>query len=506
MNCIVRWAWLGLLIAACPQVGPGEALDSGVLRVDAGSRDAGGLGGGDAGASGADSGVVAADAGHVDAGATDSGISGADSGTGTTDSGLASGDGGLGDAGLRDAGSGAFELAALDSTARGTLSLAMAIEPSAGRVGVVYFTSDGGPDFELRYVEWHDGQISVPQTVQTVQRVVGVSLAFDPISREPVAAFLGGGDGGSLSWPQNDAVVARRSGLSTLWSQRTAAYDSAPPMCSPIDQGFLVGLWSSLSFDSNGALYLGFRDGHNGAFPIQDWAASDVEVLEGAGETSLTRRCLTGDHKQAYGGRLQLAMSPSDQPGVVYDQAFGAADAPGQNVYFQHRSASGTWSAGKQIAFISNTMTGASLAGQGDAGFAIAVTDRSTSQLQYFESPNGDDWASAEAVFGSGTGGWYPSLAFDPRYREPCIAFSVCSGRNGVSENSCLQSEDELRVTQRINFNWRETLVDPAGGWSPKLGFLADGRRVVVYRVPPALDSLGVANPMAGALRIAIER
>lgn len=78
----------------------------------------------------------------------------------------------------------------------------------------------------------------------------------------------------------------------------------------------MVGLSSTLAFDSTGGLYYAFRDGHNGQFPIQDWASSNVEVLSGRSEASLGRQCLTGDHRQAYGGHLQLAIGVNDQPAL----------------------------------------------------------------------------------------------------------------------------------------------------------------------------------------------
>jgi hypothetical protein len=87
----------------------------------------------------------------------------------------------------------------------------------------------------------------------------------------------------------------------------------------------------------------------------------------------------------------------------------------------------------------------------------------------------------------SGSGGWYPSLAMDPVNHEPAIAFYVCSPRSGVNPTSCSTPNDELRIAQRVSGTWRETVVDQGGGYSPKLGFLKSNKRVVVYRVPPAL-------------------
>ena len=432
--------------------------------------------------------------------------------------------GGTGAGGGKDGGGGgggtqvdAFNLYDLDSAAKDTLYFAMAIDPGTEKVGVVYFTpngtvmgGDGGTElnYDLKYVEFSGGAASTPVKLRQVQRMVGLSLAFDPIKHEPVAAFLGGApgfiEGQSIYWYQNDAVVMRRSG--GVWTETAIATTSAPPACSPIDQGFLEGLWSSIVFDPTGKMYVAFRDGHNGQFPQQDWASSDVEVLEGPNEGSLTRRCLTGDHKQAYGGRIQLTLGPGGKPAVVYDSAFGGADVTGQNVLFQQLTDAGSWTPTISLLTVSNTMSGAKVAYDPTEGYGIAVTDRTTSQLKYIKSTDTVNWTVPDDVFGSGTGGWYPSLAMDPVNHEPAIAFFVCSARAGVPDTGCLQSDDELRVTQRIIGNWRETLVDANGGWQPKLGFFASGKRVIAYRVPPSLDATARVSANAGALKLAVEK
>jgi hypothetical protein len=215
-----------------------------------------------------------------------------------------------------------------------------------------------------------------------------------------------------------------------------------------------------------------------------------------------------GDNKNAYGGHLRMIIGKDNQPAIVHDQMFGTADTNGQNVIFQQRRTDGTWStAGGTLLAISNTQTGATLAYDPTEGFGIAVVDRGTSQLSYINSANGLAWSAIDPVFGAGSGGWYPSLAMDPINHEPAIAFYVCSARSSVNETGCNIAEDDLRVTQRIAGNWREVVVDPGGGYAPQLSFFASGKRVVVYRVPPAIDpanGLPVAN--VGALKIAVER
>ncbi|MBL9037511.1 MAG: hypothetical protein JNG84_03245 [Archangium sp.] len=409
-----------------------------------------------------------------------------------------------------------FTLTTLDPDARDTVVFAAAVDAD-DRIGAVYFTPNGiedpvgVPNYDLKYVEFRNGTVSTPERLRSVQRMVGLSLAFDPLSKEPVVAFLGGAagfmPGDSIFWFQSDAAIMRRLSSTGLWRETDIAIVSAPPACSSIDQGFLPGLWPTVGFNAAGRMFVVFRDGHNGQFPQQDWASSDVELMTGASETALVRSCLTGDHKQAYGGRLQVAIGEGDLPAIVYDQAFGGADTIGNNVLFQRMLPDAGWSAPAALLNIADTMTGATLAYHPMEGFGIAVTDRATSQLSYIKSATGASWTVIDPVFGSGTGGWYPSLAMDPiNEGEPAIAFYVCSARAGVTATSCLQTEDELRITQRIGGNWQERTVDTEGGWAPKLKFLSSGKRAVVYRTPAALDSTGRVSSTAGVLKLAVEK
>lgn len=435
-------------------------------------------------------------------------------------------DGGTG--GGRGGGSGGgggldrFAITELDPTARDATYLAMAVDPVQQRVGVVYYTPRGTdtmmgtPDFDLKYVEWRQGSVTTPETIRYVQRKVGLAIAFQP-SGEPIVAFLGGDQafvpGMSIFWFQSNAVVARRN--NGTWTESTIATMGGDVPCGSTvsDRGFLVGLWPALVYDSTGKLYYAYRDGHDGQFPLQDWAATDVELWEGSPLPS-TSTCLNpgGDNKQAWGGHNQLVLGPNDQPAIIYDQMFGTSDANGNNVVFQMRNASGTWTAPATLLNISNTQTGASIAYDPMEGFGIAVVDRATNELSYIRSATGTNWTSPDPVFGAGSGGWYPSLAMDPKNHEPAIAFYICSPRNGVNEQGCTTTEDELRIRQRIAGTWRDVTVDPEGGYEPKLGFFAaqagaEPKRFVVYRQPPAVNpTTGLTVTNVGALKIAVER
>ena len=403
-----------------------------------------------------------------------------------------------------------FTLTDLDASALDATYLSMAIDRTQDRVGVAYFTNAGTqtlvgvPDYDLKYLEWRAGVTSTPQKIRTVQRLVGVALGFDPATNEPVVSYLGGGSDTSLFWLQSDAVLNRRT-AGVTWTETAVATMGNQVTCNnPIsDRGFLVGLWPTFTWDSTGKLYFAYRDAHQGQSGVQDWEGSDLELWE-TGFPPTVGTCLApGD---GAGGHSQLVMGLNDQPAIVYDRMPTGADVAPANVYFQRRTAAGTWTPRSSLITLSNVQSGPSLAWDAQEGFGVAVQDRSTNQLLYFSSLDGNFGAS-DLVFGAGSGGWFPSLAMDPVNHEPAIAFTVCSPQDGVSESSCLTSQDELRVAQRSGTRWNQVVVDVGGGAMPKLGFLSSGKRVVVYRTPPAIDSATSLPVMApGKLKLAVER
>ncbi|MBL8910717.1 MAG: hypothetical protein JNM17_08455 [Archangium sp.] len=439
------------------------------------------------------------------------------------DAGVGGGRGG-GNGGGTGGGIAPFTVEFLDENARDAVYHAMALDPATERVGVVYLTpagtemNQGHPDYFIKYVEWRAGAIVVPpETIRTVQRFVGLSIAFDPISGDPFVAHLGGAPGftppDSIFWFQSDASLSRRS--NGTWTETIVATSGDQVTCgNPVsDRGFLVGLWPAIVFDSTGRMYYGYRDGHGGQFPMQDWAGTDVEIWEGNAPPT-TGRCAAngGNNKDAYGGHLRMVIAADDQPAIIHDQMFGTADTNGINTIFQRRLMNGNWTppSGSLVAN-PNTQSGASLAWDPMEGYGIAFIERTSSRLGYISSADGVTFNAVDPVFGSGSGGWYPSLAMDPINHEPAIAFYVCSTRTSVNEQSCNITEDELRVTQRISGNWRETLVDTEGGFTPQLGFFTspgrNGKRVIVYRMPPSVDpGTGLTVTNVGQLKIAVER
>ncbi|MBN9687973.1 MULTISPECIES: hypothetical protein [unclassified Corallococcus] len=380
-------------------------------------------------------------------------------------------------------------------------SIAMAVGPD-DRIGIAYFVKVPGKelDFELRYREVKDGQVQAnAETIRTVQRVYGVSLAF-AANGQPAVSYLGGVYDGtsseSIFWFQSDLAVAYRAANGT-WTEQVAVRRSNEAFAnnSVSDSGNIVGLDPALVFNGNEAL-VAYRDVHNGQFPQGDWNASDAELAIG-GPTSWQHQMVAlggdgADEKPAYGGHLDMVLA-GGQPALVFDQALNAADAPGQNVYFQRRGSDGkTWTPPRKIQSVGNTMLGASLAYDPAVGFGIAVVDRSDNKLTYIscDGKTGTqctapgDWTLPDPVYQTGTGGWYPSLAFDPKTHDPSIAFHICSLEPGRNEGGCSPSDDALVIATRVEDQWREVTVDTAGGWSPKLAFLSTGQRVVLYRVP----------------------
>jgi hypothetical protein len=393
----------------------------------------------------------------------------------------------------------------LDDTNGELQPLALAVGPN-DVIGVAYFARvddvGGVPSYDIRYIQVANGQVSQPERVDTVQRVMGVSVAFDSSGRAAVA-YLGGGADNSAFWFQSDLEVSYRNGPNNWTSSIPVTMGNQAIAGNPVsDTGFLVGLNPSIVFNGTQA-FVAYRDGHAGQFELQDWAGSDLEVAVG-GPTSWNLRVVAagGNDKQAWGGHIQMVMA-GGQPALVHDQVNGSADGTGSNVIFQRRNADGSWTAPLRVQSVTNAQRGPSLAYDATLGFGIAVVERSVNRLTFTQCRGttatrcaaSGDWTSPDPVYELGSGGWYPSLAIDPVTHDPSIAFYICSNSPGANEGSCPATEDELRVATRIEGNWREDLVDANGAFLPKMAYLTTGKRVIAYR-----------TPLNGFLRLAVEK
>jgi len=431
--------------------------------------------------------------GNTAGGATAGGATAGGATAGGSTAGGAS-DSGTGDSGLPDAGR--YLIVTLDSTTVGSGYLDMAVDRTQSRVGVAYFSDlpDGGA--EVRYVEWQNGTVGAVSVVAAVTRSVGITVDLNPVTGEPGIGYLGGGSDTNAFWTNSDAELATRSG--SAWSKTIVASRGDQITCgNPVsDTGVVVGLWPALRYDAAGGLHYCYRDVHNGQFPQQDWAGSDVECWSGM-PGALIGSCTKagGNDKDAPGGRIAMTMAGSG-PIITYDHVFGGADTAGQDVFI-HRHDAGAWSTTpRAVASVTGTQTGASLAWDPVEGTGVAVLDTADNVLRYYQqAPGAAAFSAADPVFGMGTGGWYPSLAMDPALHEPAIAFYVCAPNTFVTV--CPAGFDELRIAQRSTATgaWQEHVVDTEGGRRLRLGFLPNGKRVVAYRL--------IAN---GHVALAVER
>jgi len=400
----------------------------------------------------------------------------------------------------------AFTLQTLDATATDRQPLAAVLLPN-DKVGVAYFLrvntdAQGNGVYDLRYLEWSNGTVSASEKIDTVTRVIGLGMAVQP-NGQPAVAYLGGNDTTQSFWFQNDAYLAYRTANRTWAKEVVVQKSDEAPGNAVSNAGFLVGLHAALAFDGATAYYA-YRDCHNGQSPQGDYNASDLEVASGWVGGWTKKLAIGADGvtvgKQGYGGHNQLLVVNHGVT-LVSDRIInlpGFAGEPGADVTVMRRDpVAGTWSTPKVVMNVANTQTGPSVAYDAQLGYAIAAVDANTNQLSFISSPDGNVWSTVDPVWRSGKGGWYPSLAIDPSTHDAEIAYYFCS--NASNAGSCNPADDELRLTARLT-NWSYRVVDPAGGYLPKLLFLGNGKRVIVYR------DVTTSGPTAASLKLAVER
>ena len=409
-----------------------------------------------------------------------------------------------------------YEITTLDPNATGDYAISLSVR--GNKIAVAYWVDadasiaapvnrDAGGEtvtesaHELRYVEKSGtGAPSAPEVVATTYNVYGGSMALDSTGK-PYVAFLGPPSNAGTKWLEACTVVATHSAPGAAWTQTVAA--------TVFDQ--VVGLWASIAFDSNDKMYVGYRNIHYGQFPIQDYAHSNLEMAEGSPSALTAQNCLVaadrgkcpffgGDNPDGHGAFLSIAMvgtAPNQEPAFAWStMAAGALDTA-HNVWFAQRK-NGSWPATVLPISVPSGVVGGVSTGTGmygtsyggpqlawdkDAGFIIAFDAHNVGQLFLKESPDGVDWSkAADPVFGSGSGGWYPSVAFTPD-GFPAVAFYICDpSRTGVT--TCPTAVDEIRLTWRVDDNWQQhqETVDPEGGHYMRLAYLSDGRAVIAYR------------------------
>jgi hypothetical protein len=328
-----------------------------------------------------------------------------------------------------------------------------------------------------------------------VSNVFGVSLAFDEAG-DPHVAYLGGGSDESLFWLQSDAALARRTGAGWSTEVLVRTGGEAASGVETSDFGNVVGLWPALVAGPEGFL-LAYRDAHGGQFPT-DWGHADIEVVEGrVGAWGAPKVAVLGGNTLEGHGAMTGAVLTPDGPALVWSAQPGGPTDTARDLWFARRTGE-AWSEPVKLRAVGDTSWGPSFAWSSASGFGIAYEDRGRGVLSFLASVDGESWLAPEPIFGSGTGGWQPGLAFDPE-GEPAIVHYVCSTVSSASV--CRAEDDALVVQRRRNGRWPivPTVVDPEGGRGPRLVF-AGGKMVIAYK------DLSGEGPTPRALKLAVQR
>jgi hypothetical protein len=358
--------------------------------------------------------------------------------------------------------------------------------------------------YALKYAAFSGGQLGDAETVRDgLIDLYGVNLTFG-MDGQPIVTYLGGDqdtspeNGGATYWFQGDCAVSYRSSAGGWTEQLCATMSNDVPWGTPVDDnGDVVGLFPSVGVAQDGTTYVAYRDVHFGQSPSGDFGKSDWELSIG-GPTTWAHQMIQagGDNGKSYGGHSQMVMV-DDQPAMICDQMPNTANGPGSNVLFEKRLADGGWAGPTSpVLTIPNLQSGASLAYDGQLGFAVAAVNKDQNQLVFTQSSDGvAQWTTPDPVAQSGTTGWYPSMAVSPITHDPSIAYYHCSTNPGVAEGSCPAAQDELRIAERVVGNWNVSTVDTDGAFQPKLAFLSTGKRVILFR-----------HPKTGVVRLRVEQ
>jgi hypothetical protein len=414
-----------------------------------------------------------------------------------------------------------WKIVPLDTSDGGDASdLALAVGPN-DTVGVAYYLSQPTPDggtfqpYQIRYVQYPTtGQPTTPSVVDTVVHPqYGLGLAIQA-SGLPAVAYLGGAPYGPMAnyWIQSQAVVSYQQAGGTWNLEVTNNAMGNPEVAQTADGGMtdymvsgmeiVVGLFSQIGFDSKGTAYDFYRD-INFAQSIgttSDYGSSDIEGEVGgptawnlewafAGNTWV----FDGTPPLGLGGHNQLVMA-NDQPAIVCNEFSQTAgdDTTGLNVDFVMRlgpNPANNWTVPLRIIGTGKNGTGPSIAWDSTFGYAVVVYDNDASKLLFTSSPDGVTWQGQDDVY-AGAGGWFPSVAISPITHKPTIADFLCSNVPGpTSISQCPASQEAIEVrTFTGNSFATGAIVDPAGGYEPKIAYLSTGKMVIAYRQLPTYD------------------
>jgi len=439
------------------------------------------------------------------------------SGSGGSDGGI---NGNPQDAGV-DAGSALFQTTDLTiPETAGQGAVVAALSPD-GRIGIAYYGDTSVTNRNIEYVEYDTatGQQQHAVTIATgYDRISDLAITWSDAgaSSSAYVAFLGndpnvneaietnGGDGG-VFWHQSDVSLATidSSGNLTIDYPVHNGMEATNPCGNGVDDrdSPVVGISPALAWNGN-QLMIMYRNIHSGQFPIQDYGKSNMGSAIGTpgnpGTWTVLNAICGSDNGGAFvsegiGQGTTLAVNN----GIALAATSGEVDIDAiiSGIYTATYE-QGAWT-GKQALFTNpplatSNSVGPRIVADSQVGFGLAWADMTASKVYYSSSTDGQTWAPYSLAFGAGTGGWYPSLAFDPNHL-PAVAFYVCAKEPGVNQGNCPAEEDDLRVANfKPDGHWIQSVIDPAGGYYPTLMYNG-GQMIVVYRT------------LAGGLRIATQ-
>jgi len=423
----------------------------------------------------------------------------------------------------------------------------MTLTPSGG-IGFAYVEEsadqsgaskprDAGADitnYDIDYVEWNAGVTGTPQKAHgPVINFVGVSLDYQP-NGQPAVAYLGfttapGYDLSQAFWYQNDGVVNYRSTDGVTWTEETAVQTSGQAACGDpsCDNGTVVGLFPALLFDGNNGAILAYKDVHFGSSPLGDYGGADLELALG-GPTSWTHQLIapgkgglasscSSDARISRGSHNRMIHGASANPVLVSDlgDQFPPATSISRDLYFNERQ-SGTWICPTSVLLsgeantVLNTQNGPTVAYDPVEGYAVAVTSVNSAaggpEALYKNCPPSKNcnltssWNVFQVVFGSGSGGFFASVAINPDTHEPWVAHYFCSSTSGKTVDTCTP-DNELKVSNSTRYGgvpgpWSDETVDTQGGFQTQSLFLSNPTRLAI----------GYRDPGTGALKLAVEK